>query len=102
ETVAYLVGRAVGRPKFSPAISPAKTWEGFLAGTAGGIFAMFVALYDDRATYLSIPQAIALGAVVAVPAAPGGPFAAPVKRGLQGEGNGGRVPGHGGGRERSG
>ena len=56
DTVAYLAGRAVGRHKFSPAISPAKTWEGFLAGTAGGIFAMFVALYDDRATFLSIDR----------------------------------------------
>ena len=45
DTAAYLIGRAVGRHKFSPAISPAKTWEGFVAGTAGGMFAVFVALY---------------------------------------------------------
>ena len=58
DTVAYLIGRAVGRHKFSPAISPAKTWEGFVAGTLGAIFAVFVALYDDRATFLSIPEAL--------------------------------------------
>ena len=45
DTVAYIVGRAVGRHKFSPAISPAKTWEGFVAGTVGAMFAVFVALY---------------------------------------------------------
>src|SRR5262249_58526973 len=94
ETVAYLVGRAVGRPKFSPAISPAKTWEGFLAGTAGGIFAMFVALYDDRATYLSIPQAIALGAVVAVAAALGDLFESAVQRDLPVKDSGRVLAGH--------
>ena len=40
DTAAYLIGRAVGRHKFSPAISPAKTWEGFVAGTAAGVFAV--------------------------------------------------------------
>jgi phosphatidate cytidylyltransferase len=96
DTVAYLVGRAVGRHKFSPAISPAKTWEGFLAGTAGGIFAMFVALYDDRSTYLSIPQAIVLGAVVAVAAALGDLFESAFKRDLQVKDSGRVLAGHGG------
>jgi phosphatidate cytidylyltransferase len=96
DTVAYLAGRAVGRHKFSPAISPAKTWEGFLAGTAGGIFAMFVALYDDRSTYLSIPQAIALGAVVAVAATLGDLFESALKRDLQVKDSGRVLAGHGG------
>jgi phosphatidate cytidylyltransferase len=96
DTAAYLVGRAVGRRKFSPAISPGKTWEGFAAGTAAGIFATFVALYDTRATYLSIPQAIVLGAVVVVAATLGDLFESAFKRDLQVKDSGRVLAGHGG------
>jgi phosphatidate cytidylyltransferase len=96
DTVAYLVGRALGRHKFSPAISPAKTWEGFVAGTAAAIFATFVALYDDRNTYLSIPDAIVLGAVVAVAAALGDLFESAFKRDLLVKDSGRLLAGHGG------
>ncbi|MBQ9683555.1 MAG: phosphatidate cytidylyltransferase [Neisseriaceae bacterium] len=37
---AYFVGKAIGRHKFSPIISPNKTWEGFF----GGIVVAFIAL----------------------------------------------------------
>src|SRR4029077_7080870 len=32
DTAAYFVGRLVGRHKLWPALSPGKTWEGFVAG----------------------------------------------------------------------
>lgn len=35
---AYFVGRAVGRHKLSPRLSPKKTWEGYLAGVIVGTF----------------------------------------------------------------
>jgi phosphatidate cytidylyltransferase len=96
DSVAYLIGRALGRHKFSPAISPAKTWEGFLAGTAAGVFAMFIALYDDRQTFLSIPEALILGAIVAVAAALGDLFESALKRDLQVKDSGRLLAGHGG------
>ena len=96
DTVAYLIGRAVGRHKFSPSISPAKTWEGFVAGTAGAIFAMFVALYDDRATFLSISEALVLGAIVAVAAVLGDLFESAFKRDLEVKDSGRLLAGHGG------
>ena len=37
DTAAYVVGRAIGRHKLAPAISPGKSWEGFVAGTLVGI-----------------------------------------------------------------
>src|SRR6266516_7062703 len=74
DTAAYLMGRLVGRHKFSPALSPAKTWEGFVAGTAAAIFVAFVALYQERHQFLTIGEAIVLGAVVAVAAAFGDLF----------------------------
>jgi phosphatidate cytidylyltransferase len=96
DSVAYLVGRALGRHKFSPSISPAKTWEGFVAGTAAGVFAMFIALYDDRQTFLSIPEALILGAIVAVAAALGDLFESALKRDLQVKDSGRLLAGHGG------
>jgi len=42
DTAAYLVGKAIGRHKMAPVLSPNKTWEGFaaavIAGVGGGIF----------------------------------------------------------------
>ncbi|MGC8202462.1 phosphatidate cytidylyltransferase [Aliiroseovarius sp. PTFE2010] len=35
DTMGYFVGRAVGGPKFWPAISPKKTWSGVIGGWAG-------------------------------------------------------------------
>jgi phosphatidate cytidylyltransferase len=94
DTAAYLVGRAVGRHKFSPAISPAKTWEGFVAGTAAGIFAVFVSFY--HAGFLSIADSIVLGAVVTVAAALGDLFESAFKRDLEVKDSGRLLAGHGG------
>jgi phosphatidate cytidylyltransferase len=94
DTVAYLIGRAVGRHKFSPAISPAKTWEGFVAGTAGGMFAVFVALYHQH--FLTIAESIVLGAIVALSAALGDLFESAFKRDLDVKDSGRLLAGHGG------
>jgi phosphatidate cytidylyltransferase len=94
DTVAYLIGRALGRHKFSPAISPAKTWEGFVAGTAAGIFAVFVTLYHQD--FLTIPESIVLGAIIAVSAALGDLFESAFKRDLEVKDSGRVLAGHGG------
>jgi phosphatidate cytidylyltransferase len=36
DSLAYFAGSAFGRHKMAPSISPAKSWEGFFAGIAGG------------------------------------------------------------------
>jgi phosphatidate cytidylyltransferase len=94
DTAAYLIGRAVGRHKFSPAISPAKTWEGFVAGTAAGVFAVFVSLYHQD--FLSIADSIVLGVVVAFAAALGDLFESAFKRDLAVKDSGRLLAGHGG------
>ena len=94
DTAAYLIGRAVGRHKFSPAISPAKTWEGFVAGTAAGVFAVFVALYHQD--FLSIADSIVLGVVATVAAALGDLFESAFKRDLEVKDSGRVLAGHGG------
>ena len=94
DTAAYLVGRLVGRHKFSPALSPAKTWEGFLAGTAAAVFVTFVALYEQD--FLSIPESLVLGVVVAIAGALGDLFESALKRDMQVKDSGTLLAGHGG------
>jgi phosphatidate cytidylyltransferase len=95
-TAAYLAGRIFGRHKFSPALSPAKTWEGFIAGTAAAVFVAFVSLYPARHDFLTIAESIALGAVVAIAAALGDLFESALKRDLQVKDSGRILAGHGG------
>ncbi len=94
DTAAYFVGRLVGRHKLAPALSPSKTWEGFVAGTASGIAVAFFALYDQD--FLSIPESIALGAALALAGAAGDLFESALKRDLQVKDSGRLLGGHGG------
>lgn len=94
DTAAYLIGRALGRHKFSPALSPAKTWEGFVAGTAAAIAAAFVIFYKQH--FLTIGQSIVLGVIVAVAAALGDLFESAVKRDMEVKDSGRLLAGHGG------
>jgi phosphatidate cytidylyltransferase len=91
---AFFAGRLIGRHKLAPALSPGKTWEGFLFGTAATIFVAFVALYKQH--YLSIGQSIALGAVIAIAAPLGDLFESALKRDMQVKDSGRLLAAHGG------
>ena len=91
---AFFAGRLIGRHKLAPALSPAKTWEGFLFGTAATIFVAFVALYKQH--YISIPQSIVLGAVIAIAAPLGDLFESALKRDMQVKDSGRLLAAHGG------
>jgi phosphatidate cytidylyltransferase len=94
DTAAYLVGRLVGRHKLAPSLSPGKTWEGFVAGTAAAILVSFFALYEQD--FLTIPESIVLGAAVALAGAAGDLFESALKRDLQVKDSGQLLGGHGG------
>jgi len=94
DTAAYFVGRLVGRHKLAPALSPAKTWEGFLAGTAVAVAVVFFALYDQG--FLTIPESLVLGLVLALAGAAGDLFESALKRDLQVKDSGRLLGGHGG------
>ncbi|HEU4338876.1 MAG TPA: phosphatidate cytidylyltransferase [Planctomycetota bacterium] len=49
DMAAYAVGKAIGRHKLAPSISPNKTWEGSAAGLAAGTLLGFVVLRLWRA-----------------------------------------------------
>jgi len=91
---AFFAGRLIGRHRLAPMLSPGKTWEGFLFGTAATIFVAFVALYKQH--YLSIGQSILLGAVIAVAAPLGDLFESALKRDMQVKDSGRLLAAHGG------
>jgi phosphatidate cytidylyltransferase len=94
DTAAYFVGRLVGRHKLAPAISPGKTWEGFVAGTAAAVAVAFFALYDQD--FLTISESLLLGAAIALAGAAGDLFESALKRDLQVKDSGRLLGGHGG------
>jgi phosphatidate cytidylyltransferase len=96
DSAAYFVGRLLGRHRMAPTISPGKTWEGFAAGTLTAVAVCFFALYQERHTFLSIWQAVTLGAAVAVAAVLGDLFESAVKRDLGVKDSGRILGGHGG------
>jgi phosphatidate cytidylyltransferase len=96
DTFAYLGGRALGRHKMAPTLSPGKTWEGFVIGSLAGVFVAFIALYDTRHTYLSIWQTVVLGIVVSLAAVVGDLFESMLKRDMQVKDTGRLLGGHGG------
>src|SRR5436190_4848323 len=94
DIAAYFAGRMIGRHKLAPAISPGKTWEGFVFGAAATVFVAFVALYKQD--YVSIADSIVLGLVIAVVGPLGDLFESAVKRDMQVKDSGRLLGGHGG------
>lgn len=96
DTAAFFVGRAIGRHKMAPAISPGKSWEGFVGGVLAAMLVAFVVLYRDRDEFLTIPQMLGLGAAVAIASVIGDLFESSVKRDLRAKDSGRLLGGHGG------
>ena len=81
DTAAYSAA-APGRHKLAPAISPGKTWEGFVFGTLAAILVVFVTLYEDREEFLTIGESLLLGVVGALVTPLGDLFESMLKRDL--------------------
>jgi phosphatidate cytidylyltransferase len=96
DTGAFFVGRTFGRHRLAPAISPAKSWEGFVGGVLAAVGMSFVILYKDRDDFLSIPESLLLGLVIALAAVLGDLFESAVKRDLEVKDSGRVLGGHGG------
>jgi phosphatidate cytidylyltransferase len=94
DAAAYALGMLFGRHKLAPTMSPGKTWEGLIAGTVATIGVVFVALY--KAHFLSIPQSLVLGVVIAVAAPLGDLFESAIKRDMDVKDSGRLLAGHGG------
>ncbi len=94
DTAAYFFGRAFGRHKLAPAISPGKSVEGFVAGTLAAVAVAFFAMYEQD--YVETWQALVLGGAVAVAATAGDLFESAIKRDLGVKDSGRLLAGHGG------
>jgi phosphatidate cytidylyltransferase len=94
DTAAYFTGRVLGRHKLAPLISPGKTWEGFVGGTIVAILVPFFAMYKQD--FLTIPESLLLGAVIAIAAPVGDLFESGIKRDMRVKDTGTLLAGHGG------
>ena len=116
DTAAYYVGRAVGRHKLAPIVSPNKTWEGAIASLASSILvawlvfhfqtkidALFPELPATFYTPLLVPDRqtmwmhiVILALLTNIAAQFGDLFESALKRGAQVKDSGTLLPGHGG------
>ena len=94
DTGAYFAGRAWGRRRLSPRLSPNKTVEGLLGGIVVGTLAFwFAGTYQD---WLNGVDALIIGASVAVAAPVGDLFESLIKRDNAGKDTGRVFGAHGG------
>lgn len=109
DIAAYFCGRAFGRRKLAPAISPGKSWEGVWGGLAGVILLGFVWVHvidvrlavDSPSLYTLLVQrhgVVSLLALVflAAMSVVGDLFESLVKRAVGAKDSRGLLPGHGG------
>ena len=104
DTSAYFIGRARGRHKLAPAISPAKTWEGAIGGLICAMLAAIVIAMVLRLISLKLGptfvfeywQIILLGFLVSLFAQLGDLVESLLKRNMGVKESGNLLPGHGG------
>jgi phosphatidate cytidylyltransferase len=97
DTAAYFIGKAIGRHKLAPAISPGKTWEGAFAGVVGAVIVSCLFTFDTPLQVpMSILEAIILGVAVSVFGQLGDLAESMLKRGAGVKDSGKLMPGHGG------
>lgn len=95
DTFAYAVGKLFGKHKFSPLISPKKTWEGFVASFFGGVAGALIC-WQIFWRELPIQLILFLGITVALIGALGDLVESLIKRAYHVKDSGNILPGHGG------
>jgi phosphatidate cytidylyltransferase len=94
DVMAYVCGRLIGGPKLWPAVSPKKTWAGFIGGTAFAVCAATGVAHLFGAAAL-LPVAV-VGLVAAIASQGGDLFESSLKRRFGVKDSGALIPGHGG------
>jgi phosphatidate cytidylyltransferase len=106
DIAALYIGRAFGKHKLAPRLSPGKTWEGSAASIAGSVIAAFLVIYigdvltarGNLILHTSQPmwQSLLLAAVLNIAAQLGDLLESAIKRGAGVKDSGSMLPGHGG------
>lgn len=94
DSMAYFVGSAFGKHKLAPSISPAKSWEGFIAGLTGAVAG--AVLVGTTGAGLPLYLMIAVGIAGGIAAVTGDLFESALKRDAGIKDSGSILPGHGG------
>jgi len=93
DVLQYIWGKTMGRHKIIPAVSPNKTWEGFVGGIAS---AMLLSLAIRFLTPFSIKETLLVSFLITVAGFCGGAVMSAVKRDFGVKDFGSVIPGHGG------
>jgi phosphatidate cytidylyltransferase len=94
DTAAYFVGRAWGRRKLAPSISPGKTWEGAAGGVVGALaYAIICGSLVERIAWAPLVAGAMLLAALSIV---GDLFESAAKRQAGVKDSGALLPGHGG------
>jgi phosphatidate cytidylyltransferase len=103
DTAAYFAGRAFGRHKLAPQVSPGKTWEGVLGALAAvAVYAVALVPLAVAAGYSGVVSPLAVGVWVALAlllvalSVEGDLFESLLKRNAGVKDSGRLLPGHGG------
>ncbi|SEN66383.1 phosphatidate cytidylyltransferase [Loktanella fryxellensis] len=88
----YLIGRAVGGPKFWPKVSPKKTWSGTAGGWAAAALMGSVFVFQTNAGWAIVPLSIALSFASQM----GDVAESALKRRMRVKDSSTLIPGHGG------
>ena len=96
DTGAYFTGRAIGRHKLSPRISPNKTVEGFIGGMIAGMTVGIVGASVAGATPQQLPLVALVAFLVVIFSVIGDLFESLLKRHVGAKDSGNLIPGHGG------
>jgi phosphatidate cytidylyltransferase len=93
DVLQYIWGKTLGRHKIIPAVSPNKTWEGFLGGITS---AVALSLLMRFLTPFSWREVMAVALLITVAGFFGGAVMSAVKRDFGVKDFGSIIPGHGG------
>ncbi len=91
---AFVSGRSIGGPRLWPALSPNKTWAGFVGGVLAAALAAFG--FALSIGHLAPLRMVAIAVPLAIIAAAGDLFESAVKRRFGKKDMSGLIPGHGG------
>jgi len=99
DSAAYFIGKAFGKHKLAPTISPGKTWEGSIAGLLGAVAISLLFLLPtplQLTIYLNWWQLVLVGLLVSVSGQLGDLVESLFKRNTGAKDSGNIFPGHGG------
>jgi phosphatidate cytidylyltransferase len=106
DIAALYIGRAFGKHKLAPRLSPGKTWEGSIASIVGSMLAAGLVIYiadaltarGNTILHISEPlwQSLLIAAILNIAAQLGDLLESAVKRGAGVKDSGTMLPGHGG------